>query len=126
MREIVLINITGEDRPGLTAAITGVLARSGVKILDIGQAVIHNTLSFGILVEIPSTEQASAVLKDILFTGYKLDQQVRFTPVSEEDYQQWVAGQGKTRYIVTLLTRQVTAEQLQRVSAITAQYGLNY
>ncbi len=125
MREIVLINITGEDRPGLTAAITGVLAHSGVKILDIGQAVIHNTLSFGILVEIPSTEQASAVLKDVLFTGYKLDQQVRFTPVSEDDYQQWVAGQGKTRYIVTLLTRQVTAEQLQRVSAITAQYGLN-
>lgn len=125
MREIVLINITGEDRPGLTAAITGVLANSGVNILDIGQAVIHNTLSFGILVEIPSTEQASAVLKDILFTSYKLDQQVRFTPVSEEDYQQWVEGQGKTRYIVTLLTRQVTAEQLQRVSTITAQYGLN-
>ncbi len=125
MREIVLINITGEDRPGLTAAITGVLARSGVNILDIGQAVIHNTLSFGILVEIPCTEQASAVLKDVLFTGYKLDQQVRFTPVSEQDYQQWVAGQGKTRYIVTLLTRQVTAEQLQRVSAITAQYGMN-
>lgn len=95
MREIVLINITGEDRPGLTAAITGVLAQGGVTILDIGQAVIHDTLSFGILVEIPSTEQASSVLKDILFTAYKLDQQVRFTPVSEEDYQHWVAGQGK-------------------------------
>ncbi|MDY7220056.1 phosphoserine phosphatase SerB [Denitrificimonas sp. JX-1] len=125
MREIVLINITGEDRPGLTAAIMGVLSHSGVNILDIGQAVIHNTLSFGILVEIPSNEHASAVLKEVLFTGYKLDQQVRFTPVSEEDYQQWVAGQGKPRYIVTLLTRQVTAEQLQRVSAITAEYGLN-
>ncbi len=125
MREIVLINITGEDRPGLTAAITGVLAQGGVNILDIGQAVIHDTLSFGILVEIPSTEQASAVLKDILFTGYKLDQQVRFTPVSEQDYQQWVDGQGKARHIVTLLTRKVTAEQLQRVSSITAQYGLN-
>uniref|UniRef100_A0A1I7XX77 Phosphoserine phosphatase n=1 Tax=Steinernema glaseri TaxID=37863 RepID=A0A1I7XX77_9BILA len=107
LREIVLINITGEDRPGLTAAITGVLAQGGVNILDIGQAVIHDTLSFGILVEIPSTEQASAVLKDILFTGYKLDQQ------------------GKARHIVTLLTRKVTAEQLQRVSSITAQYGLN-
>jgi phosphoserine phosphatase len=125
LREIVLINITGEDRPGLTAAITGVLAQGGVNILDIGQAVIHDTLSFGILVEIPSTEQASSVLKDILFTAYKLDQQVRFTPVSEEDYQQWVAGQGKKRHIVTLLTRKVTAEQLQRVSSITAQYGLN-
>jgi len=125
LREIVLINITGEDRPGLTAAITGVLAQGGVNILDIGQAVIHDTLSFGILVEIPDTERASSVLKDVLFTGYKLDQQVRFTPVSEADYQQWVGGQGKTRYIVTLLTRKVSAEQLQRVSAITAKYGLN-
>ncbi|MDN5399573.1 MAG: phosphoserine phosphatase SerB [Pseudomonas sp.] len=125
MREIVLINITGEDRPGLTAAITGVLVQGGVNILDIGQAVIHDTLSFGILVEIPSTEQASSVLKDILFTAYKLDQQVRFTPVSEADYQHWVEGQGKKRHIVTLLTRKVTAEQLQRVSSITAQYGLN-
>lgn len=125
MREIVLINITGEDRPGLTAAITGVLARGGVNILDIGQAVIHDTLSFGILVEIPDTEQGSSVLKDLLFTGYELNQQVRFTPVSEDDYRNWVDGQGKPRHIVTLLTRKVTAEQLQRVSSITAQYGLN-
>ncbi|MCW6055475.1 phosphoserine phosphatase SerB [Pseudomonas fragariae (ex Marin et al. 2024)] len=125
MREIVLINITGVDRPGLTAAITGVLAQGGVNILDIGQAVIHDTLSFGILVEIPDTVQGSSVLKDILFTAYELDQQVRFTAVSETDYQHWVEGQGKARHIVTLLTRKVTAEQLQRVSAITARYGLN-
>ncbi|PBP68812.1 phosphoserine phosphatase SerB [Pseudomonas syringae] len=125
LREIVLINITGVDRPGLTAAITGVLARGGVNILDIGQAVIHDTLSFGILVEIPDTVQGSSVLKDILFTAYELDQQVRFTAVSETDYQHWVDGQGKARHIVTLLTRKVTAEQLQCVSAITAKYGLN-
>ncbi|KPX45605.1 ACT domain-containing protein/phosphoserine phosphatase SerB [Pseudomonas syringae pv. helianthi] len=125
LREIVLINITGVDRPGLTAAITGVLAQGGVNILDIGQAVIHDTLSFGILVEIPDTVQGSSVLKEILFTAYKLDQQVRFTAVSETDYQDWVEGQGKARHIVTLLTRKVTAEQLQCVSAITARYGLN-
>ncbi|MDF9776476.1 phosphoserine phosphatase SerB [Pseudomonas baetica] len=125
MREIVLINITGVDRPGLTAAITGVLAQGGVNILDIGQAVIHDTLSFGILVEIPDTEQGKSVLKDILFKGYELGQQVRFTPVSEQDYQQWVGNQGKKRHIVTLLTRKVTAGQLQAVSSITAKYGLN-
>ncbi len=125
MREIVLINITGQDRPGLTSAITGVLAQSGVNILDIGQAVIHDTLSFGILVEIPQHTKAADALKNILFTGYKLEQQVRFTPVSEQDYQNWVAGKGKPRYIVTLLTRKVTAEQLHRVSSITATHGLN-
>lgn len=125
MREIVLINITGQDRPGLTAAITGVLAQGGVNILDIGQAVIHDTLSFGILVEIPDNARAQSVLKEVLFTAYECDQQVRFTPVSESDYQQWVEGQGKPRHIVTLLTRKVTAEQLHRVSSITAKYGLN-
>ncbi len=125
MREIVLINITGEDRPGLTAAITGVLAQGGVNILDIGQAVIHDALSFGLLVEIPDTEAGAAVRQNVQATVDRLGQQVRFTDVSEADYQHWVDGQGKARHIVTLLTRKVTAEQLQTVSAITAKYGLN-
>ena len=125
MREIVLINITGEDRPGLTAAITGVLAEGGVNILDIGQAVIHDALSFGILVEIPDTKPGAAVLQNLQSKADELGQQVRFTQVSEADYQHWVDGQGKARHIVTLLTRKVTAEQLQTVSSITAKYGLN-
>ncbi len=125
MREIVLINITGEDRPGLTAAITGVLDQGGVNILDIGQAVIHDALSFGLLVEIPDTEAGAAVRQNVQATVDQLGQHVRFTDVSEADYQHWVDGQGKARHIVTLLTRKVTAEQLQTVSAITAKYGLN-
>jgi phosphoserine phosphatase len=124
LKEIVLINITGPDRPGLTAAITGILARENVKILDIGQAVIHDTLSFGILVEMAGAG-SSDVLKDVLFRGYELDQQVRFTPVSTEEYGRWVTGQGKPRHIVTLLARRITAEHIARVSAITARYGLN-
>lgn len=125
MREIVLINITGEDRPGLTAAITGVLAQGGVDVLDIGQAVIHDTLSFGILVQIPDTENGSTVLDRLQLKADELGQQVLFTHVSEDDYQHWVDDQGKDRHIVTLLTRKVTAEQLQTVSTITAKYGLN-
>ncbi|MGN5519441.1 phosphoserine phosphatase SerB [Halopseudomonas sp. Lyrl_26] len=125
MKEIVLINITGPDRPGLTAAITGILARANVGILDIGQAVIHDTLSFGILVEMSGDTSDSDVLKDVLFRGYELDQQVRFTPVSAEEYSRWVTGQGKPRHIVTLLARRVTAEHIARVSKITARYGLN-
>lgn len=125
MREIVLINITGEDRPGLTAAITGVLADGGVDVLDIGQAVIHDTLSFGILVEIPDTESGATVLDRVQIKADELGQQVLFTHVSEDDYQHWVDDQGKDRHIITLLTRKVTAQQLQTVSAITAKYGLN-
>lgn len=125
MKEIVLINITGPDRPGLTAAMTGILARAEVNILDIGQAVIHDTLSFGILVEMDAQEGMADVLKDVLFRGYELDQQVRFTPVSTDEYSRWVTGQGKPRHIVTLLARRVTAEHIAQVSAITARHGLN-
>lgn len=125
MKEIVLINITGPDRPGLTAAITGILARSDVNILDIGQAVIHDTLSFGILVELAAQDDSSDVLKDVLFKASELDQQVKFTPVSADEYTHWVSGQGKARHIVTLLARRVTAEHIARVSTITASHGLN-
>src|SRR5690554_7669604 len=98
------------------------LARANVGILDIGQAVIHDTLSFGILVEMSGDTSDSDVLKDVLFRGYELDQQVRFTPVSAEEYSRWVTGQGKPRHIVTLLARRVTAEHIARVSEITARY----
>ena len=125
LREIVLINITGEDRLGLTAAITGVLAQGGVTLLDISQAVIHGAVTLGILVEIADDAQASRVLKDVQSTAHELGQQVRFTPVSEADYLSWGADQAKMRYSVTLLARRITAEQLQRVSSITAQHGLN-
>ncbi|MCB1649172.1 MAG: phosphoserine phosphatase SerB [Pseudomonadales bacterium] len=125
MKEIVLINITGPDRPGLTAAITGILSRSDVSILDIGQAVIHDTLSFGILVEMRDIEGKTDVLKDVLFRASELDQQVKFTPISAQDYAHWVSGQGKPRHIVTLLARRITAEHIARVSTITARHQLN-
>ena len=124
MREIVLINITGEDRPGLTAAITGVLLQGGVSILDIGLAVMHGTLSFGILVDIPDNEVATALLQSVQAKAHELNLQARYTPISEADYQHWADGQGEARHIVTLLSRKITPEQLQRVSAVISQYGL--
>ena len=125
MREIVLINITGEDRPGLTAAITGVLASNGVNILDIGQAAIHGVLSLGFLVEIPQAELVSAVLKDLQPLIAQEGLQLRFDPISEEHYQRWVHEQSQTRHVVTLMSRQVTAHELQRVTSIISQHGLN-
>lgn len=125
MREIVLINITGEDRPGLTAAIAGVLAQGGVTVLDIGQAAVHGMLSFGLLVEIPGTDTAAGLLRGVQQVAHELDLQVRFTPVPDAEYRQWVERQDKGRYVVTLLSRKVSAEHLQRVSAVVAHHGLN-
>lgn len=125
MREIILINVTGKDKPGLTASLTGILARYKVAILDIGQAVIHEYLSLGILVEIPTEFKSSSILKDLLFEAHKLSIQIRFSPIEERLYENWVAQQGKEQRIITLLGRRITAEQLSKVAAVIAKNKLN-
>ena len=49
MIEIIQVNISGEDNPGITASLTGILARYDAFILDIGQSNIHKSLTMGIL-----------------------------------------------------------------------------
>jgi phosphoserine phosphatase len=125
VKEIVLINVSGEDKPGLTSSITGILSDYDVSVLDIGQSVIHNTLSLGLLVEMSATGDSSPVLKDVLFRVHELDLQARFTPVSEESYSDWVAQQGKPKHIVTLLARKINAIHISKVTALMAAYNLN-
>jgi phosphoserine phosphatase len=125
MSEILLINITGQDRTGLVARFTGVLAEHGVVVLDIGQAVIHDYISLGILVEIPDAQHASPVLKDLLFAGHDLGVDVRFRPATLDDYEAWVASERKERRIITLLGRRLTAEPVSLVAAACAANGLN-
>lgn len=122
--EIILININGTDRPGVTAALTEILARNNAVILDIGQADIHNHLSLGIMFQ--STEGNSGdILKELLFKSYELDVNIRFNPISEADYDKWVSMQGKNRYIITILSRKLTAKQIAGVSHIVAKQDMN-
>lgn len=123
--EIILLNISGQDKPGLTSALTGVLAEYGAKILDIGQANIHDTLSLGMLFEIQSGADSAAVLKDLLFKSYELGITAKFTPISLEDYEGWVRLQGKNRYIVTILGEKLAAKQISEVTKVISEKNLN-
>ncbi len=125
MSEIILINVSGQDKPGLTSSLMSILAEYNVAVLDIGQAMIHDTLSLGMLVKIPGQEQLSPVLKDVLFHIHHLGMQVRFTPVSEEQYEAWVREADHPRYVITLLGRRITAEQIARVARVISENDLN-
>lgn len=122
--ELILIRITGEDRPGLTASIMGVLARYDVTILDIGQADIHNTLTLGLLIRVTEVN-SGYVMKDLLFQASELGVNIRFYPIKTEEYEEWVSMQGKNRYILTLLGRKLSARQIQAVASVLAEQGLN-
>jgi len=125
VKEILLIIVSGEDKPGVTSAVANVLAEYEVNVLDIGQSVIHNNLSLGVLAQVPAHRESSPVLKDVLFKLHDLDMQVRFEPVSEASYADWVAQQGKPQHIVTLLARYISAEQIARITQVSTEQGLN-
>ena len=109
-RSILLLHVTGEDRPGITASLTGILGQQDIEILDINQTVIHRTLLLGMLVRIPPEVESTAVLKDLLFTAHHGGLRLRITPVDDEQYDAWVARQGKPRFILTLLARRAGGE----------------
>lgn len=123
--EIILATITGEDRPGLTSAMTEVLGRYGAEILDIGQADIHHSLSLGLLYRIQRRQHSGDAIKELLFKASEMGVHVKFTPISDERYNNWVNRQGQGRYVVTLLGKILTAKQVSRVSSVLANEKLN-
>lgn len=122
--ELILIRVTGEDRPGLTASVTEILAKYDATILDIGQADIHNTLSLGILC-MTEEKNSGFLMKELLFKASSLGVSIRFYPVSVEEYESWVNMQGKNRYILTLLGRKLSARQIAAVTGILAEQDMN-
>lgn len=122
--EQILISITGQDRPGLTASVMAILAKYGAQVLDIGQADIHSTLSLGILMRLDGMHSWQ-VMKELLFKATELGVNIDFSPISDDEYENWVNHQGKNRYILTLIGRSLSARQIEATTKIIAEQGLN-
>ena len=122
--ELILINITGADRAGLTAELMEILARYDASVLDIGQADIHHNLSLGILFK-TDNRKSGDILKELLFKTNAMKVQVSFNIISDEEYNEWVNRQGKDRYIITILGRKITARQIAETAKVISQQGMN-
>ena len=125
MRELILLTISGVDRPAVTSAVTTILAKHRADILDIGQAVIHETLALGLLVSFDTAETGKVAMQTILSQMHEAGMQVKYQSIIELSYQDWVEQQGKERHIVTLLARQITAEHIAALTTLLAEQGLN-
>ncbi len=122
--EQILVRITGQDRPGLTASVMEILAGQGAQVLDIGQADIHSTLSLGILIRIDDIHSGQ-VMKELLFKASELGVNIGFEPISDGKYEDWVNQQGKNRYILTIIGRRLSARQIAATTKVIASQGLN-
>ena len=127
-QRLVLLNISGQDRVGLMSEVAQALAHVHTQVLDIGQAIVHNQLVLSLLVRLPASLDAvrrESMLADLQALATKRDVALTYRPVLEADYQNWVEQQGQPRYILTLLTQALSANQLAAVSAVTSRHGLN-
>nr|MCR4958351.1 phosphoserine phosphatase SerB [Prevotella sp.] len=122
--EQILVRITGQDRPGLTASVMGILARYDAQILDIGQADIHSTLSLGILIRMEES-YSGQVMKELLFKATELGVNIGFSPITDDEYEEWVGHQGKNRYILMVMGRQLEARQIEAATRVIADQGFN-
>ncbi|MDG2412471.1 MAG: phosphoserine phosphatase SerB [Halioglobus sp.] len=125
MNHILLITLSGDDQSGVTAGLTSILARHSVNILDIGQAVIHSTLTLGLLVELPADTPSEEVIAAIKAFAADRGLRVVTDKVSGDSYNHWVDAQGMERYIITLLARKITSDQIARVTSVISSHGLN-
>lgn len=123
-QEQILVGIAGQDRPGVTASVTTILAKYDAQILDIGQADIHSTLSLGILFRIKES-LSGQVMKELLFKATELNINIDFKPVTDDEYEEWVGQQGKNRYILTVIGRQLSAKQISVAAKTIHEQGLN-
>ena len=125
MREIILISFLGPDQPNQFTRLMQVLSTHSLQILDVGQAVIHNQLTLGIVVSSDDQTATALAMKEILILAHDIGLTVRFKPISSTEYDQWVSEGGRTRYIVTALAPELTAAHLQAVTNIVSNQGFN-
>ena len=125
MSNIILLNISGEDRIGLSADFYSVIGEADVRILDIGQSVIHDQVSQGMMLQLPADQDSDEIKRRLIQQAESLGLFVKISDIDQNAYQHWVGLQGADRYILTLLTREVSAEEVARVTQVTAEQGMN-
>lgn len=121
----ILIHFSGRNRPGVTAELARALARHAIAILDIGQAAVHETLSLGILIELPAAGKFDSLKAELLASAHELDLQVRFTDVASEPLQTEAPQPHQHHFVITVLGHSITAEHLARVTTILAGYEMS-
>lgn len=120
---MVLITMTGRDRPGIVAAVTGHIAAAGARIRDIEQTVTHTLLSFSVLIDFPTGDSdQKPLLKELLFLAKEIGLELDFQVLHEEEYRRKTT---RNAHVVTIMGGQVSAAALARVSRVLADNEVN-
>ncbi|HVU03236.1 MAG TPA: phosphoserine phosphatase SerB [Polyangiaceae bacterium] len=115
---LVIVTVSGPDRPGITSRLTGILKDAGGQLLDIEQVVVQGHLSLGMLIGLRDDR---GVLKEMLFAAKELGVSLDFKPVETVPKRSDVGH----RYVVTAIGPSLGASELHSLSTTLAEHNGN-
>ena len=121
---LILITMTGRDRPGVFATVTKLIAASGgARIRDIEMTVTHPQMVLTLLLDLSHGEcSEKPLIKDLLFAAMELELHLDFSVVTEDEYRRKTASNS---YIVTIMGSSIDAGSLAVVSQILVDCQVN-
>ena len=120
----VLVTVAGPDAPGITASLTGIVARGGAVLLDIEQVVVQGQLLLVLLVGVPDAPgSGSPVIKDLLFSAKELGLELDFQVLGDKPVTD--AGVPRLTWALTIIGDVVDAAAVNALTSCLAQHGAN-
>ncbi len=120
---IILVRVSGRDRPGITAALFDVLAGAEVEVHDVEQVTTRERLSLDILIALPSGDRNARgdwALRELLFIGWERGLHVDFELVEPA-----APRRPTPRHAVTVIGQRLSAAALGAVAGKIAKAGAN-
>jgi len=110
-KKLLMVTISGQDRPGITAALTQVLMKHNAELVDIEQASLQKLLGAG--------ESKDSLIKDLLFEASQLNLNLNFklfSPSEVESISHVLTHFGGTRALAEL--SKILAEENVNIETI--------
>jgi phosphoserine phosphatase len=122
-KQLVLVTVTGMDKPGITHNLMSIISESQAKILDMGQSVTHGLLSLSILLDVDHDED-SPLLKDLLFSAKKMELTLDFKVLSDDISD--ARSFDKERFVLSCVGQShITPAFMRDITAILSKNKMN-
>jgi predicted amino acid-binding ACT domain protein len=98
-KKLLMVTVSGQDRPGITATFSRVMMEHSVELMDIEQTSLQNLLVLYFLLDLSNTSDSEdSVIKDLLFEASQLNLTLIFRLFSPSDV--WSVNQ-RSLYVLT-------------------------
>ena len=116
----ILINVTGQDNPGITAELMGILGKAQARMLDVQQTVVGKVL--GLSIQVSLDDQTQPLLKELLFKAHELGVHLDFHTLDQAEP---TDREERKRYAMTLLASELKPSAIHQVTSLLARHRWN-